>query len=431
MGRFLISALRFKPIWALADQFVVSGAGFLTTLLFAREMGVAEFGRFSLVWLSILLATSVQTAVLVLPMMSIGPKHAAGTEGPYYALLTAQQIVLALGASALYAVAYGAIDLVAPQFGGLVAPVAACVVCVLFQEYVRRSLFARGRAVWAFTNDVVRYGFQVALVYLVARPTVTVPEALWILAVSGLVAALVGGVFVEPPRFAWAEQKPLVRRHWSMGRWLLGSTIIAWGSSNLVYVLAGALTTVSTVGAMRAANNLMGLTSAYTLALQNVVPSQAAMHYEAAGPARLKRYLLAAAVAITGPVALVAAAVAVEPERLIILVYGREYAGYGYMLVWLAVVYTIASLELPFSSGLRAMENTSYDFIAYVMGLVLMLALVYPLFLLFGIPGILMSMALIWLVRNTVMYVGFTRLLARYKDPAAAARPGPKARGTD
>ena len=37
---------RLGPInWALADQVVVSGGNFLTTLLLARSLGVEEFGR--------------------------------------------------------------------------------------------------------------------------------------------------------------------------------------------------------------------------------------------------------------------------------------------------------------------------------------------------------------------------------------------------
>ena len=47
---------RFSYInWALADQAIVSGASFITTVLIARYLGMEEFGRFALAWLGVFL----------------------------------------------------------------------------------------------------------------------------------------------------------------------------------------------------------------------------------------------------------------------------------------------------------------------------------------------------------------------------------------
>ena len=69
--------------WALMDQGMVSGANFLTTILIARHLGIEEFGRFTLAWLVVLFTTSLQMAVVVSPMMSIGPKQ-DGEHAPAY-----------------------------------------------------------------------------------------------------------------------------------------------------------------------------------------------------------------------------------------------------------------------------------------------------------------------------------------------------------
>ena len=63
--------------WALADQAMVSGVNFLTAILLARYLGIEEFGRFTLAWMAVLIAYSIQYAMIIAPMMSIGPKQSA------------------------------------------------------------------------------------------------------------------------------------------------------------------------------------------------------------------------------------------------------------------------------------------------------------------------------------------------------------------
>ena len=69
-----------REIWALTDQSVVSATNFLTNVMLARFMGLREFGVFALAWMSVLFVNSLQSALMIAPMMSIGAQ--AGGEGP-------------------------------------------------------------------------------------------------------------------------------------------------------------------------------------------------------------------------------------------------------------------------------------------------------------------------------------------------------------
>ena len=75
--------------WALADQSLVSGANFFPTIVLARYLGIEEFGRFTLVWMAVLFANSLQHAMVNMPMMSIGPKQAAADAPRYYGAVLA------------------------------------------------------------------------------------------------------------------------------------------------------------------------------------------------------------------------------------------------------------------------------------------------------------------------------------------------------
>jgi len=77
--------------WAIADQAMVSASNFLIVVLLARFMGIEEFGRFSMVWLVAELLHSIQHALIIAPMLSVGPKQSGDKIASYLGAVLAQQ----------------------------------------------------------------------------------------------------------------------------------------------------------------------------------------------------------------------------------------------------------------------------------------------------------------------------------------------------
>jgi O-antigen/teichoic acid export membrane protein len=78
--------------WVLADQALVSGVNFLTGVLLARDLGIHGFGTFTLAWMAVVVANNFQMALIVSPMMSIGPKQEAAKQAGYYGAVWTQQV---------------------------------------------------------------------------------------------------------------------------------------------------------------------------------------------------------------------------------------------------------------------------------------------------------------------------------------------------
>ena len=78
--------------WALADQAVVSSANFLTGILVARFAGIEEYGVYVLAWVVLEIVQSFQDSLVILPMMSIGPKHADAEKPAFFGAVIVQQV---------------------------------------------------------------------------------------------------------------------------------------------------------------------------------------------------------------------------------------------------------------------------------------------------------------------------------------------------
>ena len=61
----------------------------------------------------------------------------------------------------------------------------------------------------------------------------------------------------------------VTRHHWRFSQWLVAATVVNQIRSQVVFVVTGALLGASTVGALRAARTLMGITHIVVMGLEN------------------------------------------------------------------------------------------------------------------------------------------------------------------
>ena len=408
---------RYSQInWALADQAVISGVNFLTGILLARYLGLEGFGQFTLAWMAVLFVNALQHATIIAPMMSIGPKQSAAELPAYYGAVIVQQVVFSLCGFVVLFAAVEATPLVFPDWGlgGLGLPLASAAVAFQCQDFLRRYLFARGRAAQAFVNDGVRYlGQLLVLTWLfLSFPDRRESEsALWVIAGTAAAAAFCGVFLVE--RIAWAPGalRATAARHWRFSRWLAGSAVMQWVTANLFLLAAGALLGTAAVGALRAAQTLMGPCNILFQGLENVVPARAAWHFQHGGAAALVGYMKKIGLVfglVTAGIAVVAAA---APDFWLGLAYGGEYVGYGYLVRWYAVIYLLAFLGVPFRAGLRAIEDTRSIFLSTALASVVGVAVAYPLLTEFDVIGAVAGMLLVQIFIHGGLFSGLAAKL--------------------
>jgi O-antigen/teichoic acid export membrane protein len=190
--------------------------------------------------------------------------------------------------------------------------------------------------------------------------------------------------------------------------------MVYWTSGNLFIVTAGALLGVTAVGALKAAQSLIGVTHILFQGIENLAPMRAAQSYHAGGGgadlvlylSRVTRFGLVA----TGVIALL---FAIDPAFWFHLVFGEEFAEYSYILRWYALLYVLMFLTLPLGVGLRAMEMTGPIFLAYVVGAGFSLAAAYPLVSEFGLSGVMVGLLSIQILILAVMTMSFRQALVR------------------
>ena len=374
--------LRGRETWALTDQAVVSATNFLTNVMLARFMGLREFGIFALAWMSVLFVNSLQFALVIAPMMSIGPKQAEKDRPFYFGAVVFQELVLVLCSFVLVLTGL-------KLFGGdirhvdvrhLALPLGVSAFAYQMQDFVRRYFFATAKSRYAFMDDSLSYLTQLPILFLLHKVgRLNSVSALWAMAGTSLFGVAVGWFWVEPLRFEWARIKAVASHHWRLSRWLGVSALLQWTSGNLFVLAAPVYYGAAAAGVLKASQNLMGATHVWFQGLDNVVPVETARRLHEGGVRSMLTYTRSILFKWGGLTLLFAVVMGATPGLWLRLVYGPQMVQYGYILRLYALLYVLVFIGGPLRAGLQAIEFTVPIFWSYLAMTTFSFALAVPM----------------------------------------------------
>lgn len=398
--------------YSLADQAMVSGVNFLTSILLARAMGPTDFGEFTLAWAVVLFVGALQFALISAPMMSIGPKQSASRAPRYYGSVFAQQIIFAVGSSVTVLLGAWTCGFLFPHWEVeiLAIPMALATGAYQLRDFVRRYFFTCDRLGSALLFDTATYGIQIGLLgWLAFRASLDVADPLWIVLISAVIgllgiAARIGSVSLQRKHFL-----VVVRRHWRFSRWLGASAILQVISSQVFLVASGLILGTAAVGVLRACQNLMGLAQILFFGLQNVIPIRAGNHLRKSGIDGLVSYIKRATGGLELATGVIVCTFAITPEFWLSLLFGEQFTGNGHLVRWYAATYLVVALSFPLTGGLWALESTRPIFFCYAAATVVGFAVAYPLLVYFGIVGAAAGMLLTQVVMVIILFIGFVQ----------------------
>jgi O-antigen/teichoic acid export membrane protein len=407
---------RRQTMLVLGDQIIVSGANFAAGLILARFLGPDGFGQFVLAYNIILFVSGIQIALIISPMMVIGPTLTKERRQEYYTAVLLQQLLCcAVFGVAILATGHIANHFV-PQWGleSLLWALIFAMFGFICQDFSRRYLFVRDSAGAALANDLITHGLKVALLAgLGVTVALNVKNAFWIVAFASAAGTLLA-IMLSRSRHSltWPGYSALSRvnyQHWNFGKWLLANSIIYWSSSQLIIYMAGAVISAAAVGNISAALNVVGAANILFLAMENLVPSRAARMYALRGQDGLTRYLRRVIVrGGFGTLSLVAVA-GYWSEFWLELFYGTAYKGAGWIVIWSGVFYFLGFFQRPLSIGLRVLGNTRAIFFASLVGAIVAILVSYPAIRWAGVAGVMFALCLVQTAVMITMWVCYKR----------------------
>lgn len=410
-----MNILQNKKALAIADQLVTSGGNFLTGILVARWIGLENFGIFSIWWMLILFGLSISQAVITKPLLSLLPKKKATEQNSYLTSLFYVQLLVIFILLVLIISGFGLssfFDITLPT-GNTFYFVLALLFFQLIHDYFRKIGFALEKTTGPLLLDSVLFSIQIAslcLIYLYGNLEVTTV----ILAMLGasVISCTVGLLWANKNdisfQFNINDSLITLKEHYNFSKWLLGTSLLQWLSGNYFIIVGATLLGPVAVGAIRIIQQIMGLCHIVFLALENVVPVEAAQHFLTAGIPSLFNFLQKTLLQLIIPVLLALFMLVISIDYIIDFIYGEEYLAYSYLINSFSVLYFFVFISLFARIALRTMENTKPIFIAYSFSTLFSLLAAKPMLLYWGIDGLVAGLVLTQ-VLSLIVYLKYLR----------------------
>ena len=101
-------------------------------------------------------------------------------------------------------------------------------------------------------------------------------------------SGILGYFMLFKPSLNYLYNIKIIKRHWRLSRYLIGSALLQWTSGNYFIIVAGILFGPTSVGILRAAGNIIGITNVILQGLENIIPQSASRQFMELGLQRLK-----------------------------------------------------------------------------------------------------------------------------------------------
>ena len=384
-----------RAAYTFVDQSFSSVSNFAVGVAIARVAGAAGLGAFSLAYAGWQLLAALHRSLVTDPMAINGVIY--NVEGHVHTKEVRQGISNGLAAELLLGlvgtVIFGIVSLIFLAFGATtfaigMAAMAPWLPILLAQDYWRWVSFMTRRPKRALANDTVFncvQGAAFVVVFVTHTHSIAALIAAW--GLGGLAGALYGlRQYRVLPSFSggWA----MLRGHWSMSKWLAGTSLSTSGGTQLSVFIAGIVLGPAGLGGLKAAQTLvMGPSGVLIMAGGSIGLPEASKAYTEKGRSGLLR--VARVVTLCGFLSFLAGAIVIVVfgKQLLTAIYGPSFAHLELAAILMAIAYMIISFSLGPVLVLKATRTTRPLFHIQLVSLVISAASLAVLSEVWGVNG--------------------------------------------
>jgi O-antigen/teichoic acid export membrane protein len=368
-----------QGVISLADQAVFSATNFLTGVIIGRSGSREELGLYMLGLSLILFVTDLQTSLITTPYMVYAPRLKAKAHALYTGSTLIHQlafciIVMLCVLGGMFAVNGG---VGSRALGPVLRALVFVIALIMLREHARRVSFARLKLKTAFIFDTCIAAGQISgLLVLAHFGLLTASRAFWVIgAVCGI--AVLGWLWSDrgfyDPRLS--ESLSDLRKNWIFGKWVFASGLIWAISMNLYPWLLATSHGVASAGVWAACLGVVSVGGPVMVGIQNLAGPKIAHVYAAEGHRALRRLVFKITAIVATPISLLCLVTFIWGGRLVVLMYGHQYAGHRWIVSVLALNLLVSAVAFPFSRALFAVDRADLDFLVNFTALFIMLTL--------------------------------------------------------
>ena len=263
----------------------------------------------------------------------------------------------------------------------------------IFQDFLRRLLFVVEAPLKVVIIDVLGFGsLPIILSVLYFFETLSLDSLLVTIASTKIVSILLGIYYTRPFILTSRTIKPTIIIHWKYAKFLFASSILQWFSGNIFVLFSGIFIGPVALGALRVAQNILGILNIFFLFLENSIPIKAAHVLHTSGREKFNRYMLKVFKQHFIVLFIFLIGIYVFQDQLLHLFYGSAMDHFEWLIPAFCGLYILIFFGTILRFVYRTIEKNEVLFYGYITSSILGLAISYPLIQFTGLYGVVVGL---------------------------------------
>ena len=409
---------------AILEYGLIAGSNFVLGFLLARWMTAEQYGAYGLGFSIFLLLSFLYQALLLEPMSVYGGSNFRENLRGYMKTSVKMHNAISAVIFVAFAIAAG-VTLVlgkSPALAGALAGLTVAAPCIFLFWLGRRGFYLRispgPAAVGAALYFVLVVGGSFAINKLHILSSFSAFLLMGLAALACGIALLIALDRVMEPSTSVPDLRETWKKHWSYGKWALGSSIAGWIPNYLYFSVISVFAGIAHAGELRALMNIAGpVLQTYAALSMLFLPYASRVHSK---EGKASAYALTWKFTALFSFGTLVYWAAVIPFRgtILKLLYAGNYSSVSDYLPYFALETIIWSAGVGASIVLRAMESPRSMFIANCWASAITLVIGIPATKYFALWGVVWSIVL-----ANVVGLAVTLILLRRKAKEDPTEP--------
>ena len=402
---------------SIIDQSIVSFSNFILNITLARMLGLETYGLFILIWAAIQFIITIQTSLIISPSQSFLPKIILNDKKRKFIGQTNFIYFILLLSLAL--ICYFVLSFVENEYNFLkeIDKNILFLYFLLFisQDYIRKFYFIIGKIKIIIFADILLYLIIFSNLFIFKKNQLDLNE-LYTFFNYSFFASIAIYFFSFPYKFFLVlNLKEYLHKIWSFSKWLMYSLFFNWFNSNYIFFITAILIGNKEVGAIRAAQNIIGISHVLFQVIENTLPIKLSLILKNFGKLKLKSYLKSTYYYFISFMTLLGLLLFIFSDYLIVLIYKNFDTNIKVALLYFIPIYIILATSSCLRSALKALENTKAIFWGNLIGALIIIILSNFVIEQYQLKGSMICFLTIQLIMMILLMFSYSKLINQSK----------------
>lgn len=407
----------------MMDQALLSVTNFAIGLVFIRFASKTDYYAYSQLIGYIALTIAIQAALINTTALTLLPQK----QGAARQQMANAYLGLQWGLSLLIAVVGGAVIWLVPASVAMDSvgvnmslALSAMVIAVWLREFLRNVQFIRLRPDLCLWQDILYVVIVAAgLSGLLVLKGISAPAVLYVLAVAGLVSAMVWVRSAELSMWgSWSGLGGLLREVWPYAKWSLPAGLVAWAFGNGYLLIGAQVVGPEETAEVVAAKLFTAPLGMVFVSWANIFRPRVSSKLAEGAVDGVRRLTHVSMLGVLGMVLLYSAALMLAYPTLETHVLGSKYHGLSEDIVWWSAFFFASGLSGICNGVLLAGGRFRHSFYAAAISSVISIPVMYLLGRWYGKDGLMLGLVLGEATYAFVLFWGMRYMLRQASTPS-------------